>query len=152
MSGGPCEVWFYHLERSSLEQVLPELLGRTLARGWRAEVCNPDEAFRKRLDEHLWTFRDESFLAHGPAGDSFSSRQPILISAAPTRQNGAQALFALGEEIGELEGFDRCILIFDGHDAAKVAAAREAWKTCKARNLPVSYWRQGETGGWSREA
>ena len=22
----PCEVWFYHLERSSLDQILPELL------------------------------------------------------------------------------------------------------------------------------
>ncbi|WP_395651934.1 DNA polymerase III subunit chi, partial [Brevundimonas sp.] len=34
---GP-EFWFYHLERSSLDQVLPELLDRTLKRGWRALV------------------------------------------------------------------------------------------------------------------
>ena len=33
-----CEVWFYHLERTGLEQALPELLNKTLARGWRALV------------------------------------------------------------------------------------------------------------------
>ena len=33
-----CEVWFYHLERTGLDQALPELLQKTLARGWRALV------------------------------------------------------------------------------------------------------------------
>ena len=28
-----CEVWFYHLERTGLDQALPELLQKTLARG-----------------------------------------------------------------------------------------------------------------------
>ena len=32
----PTEVLFYHLEHRSLDSVLPELLERTLARGWRA--------------------------------------------------------------------------------------------------------------------
>ena len=33
-----CEVWFYHLERQGLDQVLPALLERTLQKGWRARV------------------------------------------------------------------------------------------------------------------
>ena len=33
-----CEVWFYHLERTGLDQALPELLEKTLARGWKAIV------------------------------------------------------------------------------------------------------------------
>ena len=36
---GPCEVWFYHLERTALDQALPELLEKTLAKGWRAPWC-----------------------------------------------------------------------------------------------------------------
>ena len=32
------EVWFYHLERTGLDQALPELLEKTLQRGWRAVV------------------------------------------------------------------------------------------------------------------
>ena len=41
MTETPCEVWFYHLERTSLDQALPELLEKTLARGWRALVRTP---------------------------------------------------------------------------------------------------------------
>ncbi len=37
MSGKP-EIWFYHLERSTLDQVLPTLLEKTLERGWRALI------------------------------------------------------------------------------------------------------------------
>ncbi|MDB5454933.1 MAG: polymerase chi subunit HolC, partial [Caulobacter sp.] len=44
MAATPCDVWFYHLERSALEQVLPELLEKTLGRGWRALVRGPDPA------------------------------------------------------------------------------------------------------------
>ena len=36
MAAAPCEVWFYHLEQTGLEQALPELLEKTLQRGWRA--------------------------------------------------------------------------------------------------------------------
>ena len=36
MSEPACDVWFYHLERTTLDQALPELLEKTLARGWRA--------------------------------------------------------------------------------------------------------------------
>jgi 1-deoxy-D-xylulose-5-phosphate synthase len=32
------EIWFYHLERSGLEQVLPGLLEKTREKGWRALV------------------------------------------------------------------------------------------------------------------
>ncbi|HEY0052608.1 MAG TPA: DNA polymerase III subunit chi, partial [Caulobacteraceae bacterium] len=60
-----CEIWFYHLERSSLEQVLPDLLEKTLTRGWRAQVRARDEARLADLDERLWTWKDDAFLAHG---------------------------------------------------------------------------------------
>jgi len=39
MSGeGGTQVYFYHLERRSLEQTLPTLLQLSLKRGWRAVV------------------------------------------------------------------------------------------------------------------
>ena len=48
MSG---DLWFYHLERSSLDEVLPELLEKTLARGWRALVRSPDAKRREAIDQ-----------------------------------------------------------------------------------------------------
>jgi hypothetical protein len=50
MSDGPPEVWFYHLERTSLDQALPELLEKTLARGWRALVRGGSPERLEHLD------------------------------------------------------------------------------------------------------
>ena len=79
MNGPPCEVWFYHLERSSLEQVLPELLEKTLARGWRALVRTGDPARVDHLDGWLWSYRDDSFLPHGHDGEPMAERGKFLV-------------------------------------------------------------------------
>ena len=63
------DIWFYHLMRQPLERVLPPLLEKSLERGWRAVVQTASEERLRALDDHLWTYSDESFLAHGTAGD-----------------------------------------------------------------------------------
>ena len=145
------EVWFYHLERASLEQVLPELLERSLARGWRALVRSGDAEQRARLDAWLWTYRDESFLPHGAAGEAAADRQPILLTDGDENLNGAQALFVLDEAPADISAYARTILVFDGHDEAALTRARGYWKTYKAAKLDVAYWKQGETRGWERQ-
>ena len=148
----PCQVWFYHLERASLDQVLPELLEKTLARGWRALVRSNDPSHVEHLDSWLWAFRDDSFLPHGPAGEAGAARQPILLTTTDDNANGAQALFILdGAEPGDLSAFERCILIFDGRDEAALTAARARWPPFKAAGHPVTYWRQGESRGWEKQ-
>ena len=59
-----CEVWFYHLERQGLDQVLPTLLERTLQKGWRALVRANSAERVEHLDGWLWSYRDDSFLPH----------------------------------------------------------------------------------------
>lgn len=148
-----CEVWFYHLEQATLERVLPELLEKTLARGWRALVRAPSQDRIDHLDGWLWSYKDESFLPHATAADPEPERQPILLTTAPGNPNAAQALFILdGAECGALEGFERCILLFDGRDSAALNEARGRWKDFKAQGLPISYWQQNERGGWEKKA
>jgi DNA polymerase-3 subunit chi len=149
----PCEVWFYHLERTALDQALPELLTKTLQKGWRALVRLTDPGRAEAIDTRLWTWRDDAFLPHGLATEPMAERQPILLTTGEDNPNAAQALFVLdGAEIGSLEPFERCILLFDGADPAALARAREQWKTLKASGAPVSYWREGETRGWEKQA
>ena len=149
----PCEVWFYHLERTGLDQALPELLEKTLAKGWRAVVRSPDRLRIEHLDGWLWSWRDDAFLAHGVEGEPHAELQPILLTTGANTPNGAQALFLLdGAEPGPLEPFARCIFLFDGRDEAAVAEARGRWKAVKADGHPVSYWRQSERGAWERQA
>src|SRR5579875_1616260 len=100
---GACEVWFYHLERTPLDQALPELLEKTLQRGWRALVRSPEPDRIEHLDGWLWSYRDDSFLPHGLADEPDAERQPILLGRGGANLNGAQALFLLDDaEPGDL--------------------------------------------------
>jgi len=152
MTDTPCEVWFYHLERSALDQVLPDLLEKTLARGWRALVRCAGPERVDHLDGWLWSYRDDSFLPHGVSDEGNAPRQPILLTTGADNPNGAQALFLIDDaEPGDVTPFARCILIFDGRDETALQAARRRWKGFKAAGAPVAYWRQGETRGWERQ-
>ncbi|HYD43984.1 MAG TPA: DNA polymerase III subunit chi [Phenylobacterium sp.] len=152
MSEPPCEVWFYHLERTSLDQALPELLDKTLARGWKAVVRTTAPERLDHLDGWLWSYRDDSFLPHGLESEPLAERQPILLTTGMERVNGAEAVFLVdGAEPGELDGAARCLVLFDGADEAALAHARRQWTQVKARGLPVSYWRQ-QARGWEKQA
>jgi DNA polymerase-3 subunit chi len=144
------EVWFYHLERTPLEQVLPELLERTLQRGWKALVRTVDAGRLAALDEHLWSFRPDSFLPHGRADEPKAERQPVLLTTDSANLNGANVLFLVdGAEAEGLAGYERCVLLFDGRVELEVAEARRRWAGFRKSGLSVSYWKQGE-GGWEK--
>lgn len=150
MSG--CEVWFYHLERTGLDQALPELLEKTRGRGWKAVVRAGDLARIEALDTWLWTYRDDSFLPHGLVSEPGAARQPILLTAGEENPAEAEALFLIdGAETGELDGYTRCVILFDGGDPEALAKARRQWTQIKASGLSASYWKQ--TGrGWEKQA
>lgn len=146
-----CEFWFYHLERSTLEQVLPGLLEKTRERGWKALVHVSDPAQLEALDEHLWTWRDDSFLAHGRASEPNADRQPILLSESGENLNAAQALFMIdGAEIGDTDGLERCFIIFDGRNDQALTGSRERWKALKAQGAALAYWKQSPEGRWEK--
>jgi DNA polymerase-3 subunit chi len=147
-----CEVWFYHLETTGLDQALPGLLERTLQRGWRGIVRSPAPERIEHLDGWLWSYRDDSFLPHAPSDDPAAPRQPILLTTGADNPNGAHALFLIdGADPGALEGYERCVVVFDGGDDEQLRNARGLWSTMKARGHPVSYWRQ-QAGRWEKVA
>ncbi len=152
------EVYFYHLERRGLEDALPELLERTLARGWTAFVRTGSLERAQALDTYLWTYAEESFLPHGLASEPNAEQQPVLLGLDATRVNGANALFLVdGASPGDWaalqkDGYARAVLIFDGRDAGAVAAARDHWKGAKAAGLDSQYWQQSASGKWEKKA
>ena len=146
------DVWVYHLERTGLEQALPELLEKTLQRGWKALARVREAARLQHLDGWLWTYRDESFLPHAPDDEPNAARQPILLTTGFENANGADALFLVdGAEPGELAGYARCVVLFDGGDEAQMAVARAQWSAVKASGAAVSYWKQ-QARGWEKQA
>lgn len=148
-----CEVWFYHLERTGLDQALPELLDKTLARGWKAIVRSSSPDRLEHLDGWLWSYRDDSFLPHGLATEPEAARQPVLLTTANDNPNGADALFLIdGAEPGDLAGYARCLVLFDGKDDGQLKLAREQWSALKSGGAAPSYWKQSPEGRWEKQA
>lgn len=151
------EALFYHLERQGLESVLPGLLQKTLARGWRALVRAGNAERVAALDAHLWTFDAAAFLPHGTAADGHAARQPVYLTAGDENPNAAEVLFlvdgaAPGDWPALAAGFARIVLLFDGLDEGARSAARREWANAKAAGHAVTYWRQTPDGKWEKQA
>ena len=146
------EVLFYHLERASLERVLPSLLERTIERGWRAVVQSGSAERLEALDLALWTYNDASFLPHGTARDGDADRQPVYLTLGDESPNGAGVRFLVdGAEMTEFSGYVRIVCIFDGNDQDAKDKARAQWQAAKAAGCAVTYWRQSENGRWEKQ-
>jgi DNA polymerase-3 subunit chi len=146
------EVLFYHLETRPLEAVVPLLLEKTLERGWRAVVEVGSRERAEALDAHLWTFRDDSFLAHGLAGEETDPHQPILITTETDNPNGAVVRFFVDGAVPRSgEDYQRLVFMFSGHDPDAVAAARLAWADLRKAH-DVTYWQQEADGRWVKKA
>jgi len=147
------EVYFYHLESRTLEDVLPTLLERSLERGWRAAVQAASEERVEALDTLLWTYRDESFLAHGTARDGTPALQPIYLTSAGDNPNDAKVRFLVdGAELEDTGAYARIVFVFDGRDEDAVTRARAAWQKAKADGYQVSYWQQDADGRWQQKS
>jgi len=152
------EALFYHLEHRSLEDVLPSLLEKTRERGWKANVRVGNAERLETLDTHLWTFSEQSFLAHGTAADGNPSRQPVYLTTENDNPNSADVLFLVdGAKIedwraGELKGFTRIVLLFDGQEEEALSTARSAWKNAKESGHDVTYWKETPGGRWEKQA
>ncbi len=145
------EVFFYHLQRSSLDQALPDLLEKTLARGWRAVVRASSPERVEALNGLLWTYSRDGFLPHGSRADGFAERQPVWLTDQDENPNRAEVLFLVdGAEAAEFGGYNRVCDLFDGNDEAAVTAARERWRRAKAAGHDLTYWQQGPRG-WQKK-
>ncbi len=146
------EYWFYHLETSMLEGVLPELLDKTLTRGWRALVKIPSDRLLY-MDKFLWTYRDDSFLPHGRDDQPMGDQQPVLLSADAQSSAGHDCVFLIdGAEMNIDESTSRCIVMIDGRNESSVQTSRQYWKKLKAEGLNLSYWQQNDQGRWEKKA
>lgn len=144
------EIGFYHLTRSSADDSLPALLGRTLAAGKRALVRCQDAARVEALDAALWRAPEPIWLPHGTVKMGRAPLQPIWITSGNEVPNGATYLFLLdGVQAADTATFERLFDLFDGNEPSEVAAARLRWTEAKAAGHTLAYWKQ-EPKGWTR--
>ena len=147
------EILFYHLENQPLERVVPVLLEKSLERGWRVVVETGSRERAEALDAVLWTWRDESFLPHGVAGEPTDPLQPVLITSDDTNANGASVRFFVDRAVPRaVAGYERIVYLFSGQDPDAVTEARAAWKALSTPDNAVTYWQQDPGGRWMKKA
>jgi DNA polymerase-3 subunit chi len=150
------EVLFYHLERRTLDHVLPGLIEKTLERGWRALIKTESAERADAIDTLLWTYDEQSFLPHAQSGDGDSAKQSVLITVEDDNPNRANVLFLVGganpPSWGASQEFSRIVLMFDGRDPESLSRAREAWREAKGAGHEATYWKESASGKWEKQA
>ena len=147
------EYWFYHLEASTLKGVLPDLLSKTLAKGWRALVRFPNDTDLSEWDDFLWTYQDASFLPHGREDQGRADMQPVLLANQADQATDFDAVFLIdGADMSDVSAAERVIVMIDGRSEEAVQRERSRWKELKDLGATMSYWQQGPQGGWEKKA
>ncbi|UZK66549.1 DNA polymerase III subunit chi [Sphingomonas sp. M1-B02] len=145
------QVDFYHLTHASLDRVLPQIAEKVLASGGRLLIVAEDAGQRTKLDQLLWSYAPESFLAHGLAGGADDAQQPVLIGQEPEAANAARNIALVdGVWRDAALGFDRAFHFFDEE---RISEARAAWKALTDRaDVERRYWKQNDAGRWEQAA
>ena len=152
-SSSMTEVHFYHLQRQPLEKALPLLLEKCLERGWRCVVQAASDERVEALDALLWTYRDDSFLAHGTDREPEAAQTPVVLTTKDVNPNAAAVRFLVdGANAGDLARYERAIYLFDGNDPDAVDAARDQWKEAQGEGFETIYWQQDPNGRWQKKA
>jgi len=145
------EIGFYHLLTMTVDRALPRLLERAMTESQRILVVAGSPERVDYLNGLLWAYDEASFLPHGAARDGNAARQPIWLAAADENPNGATWVMLIDGARADLARYRRCFDIFDGNDAAAVAAARQRWSEARAAGHDLTYWQQTDRG-WEKKA
>jgi DNA polymerase-3 subunit chi len=148
------EILFFHLQSRPLEQVLPTILDRAVSRGQKVVVEVSSQERLSALDDHLWSYSDESFLPHVTDAEADAATNPVVLTTRAHNPNAASVrICAEGVRIPDaLADYERVVLIFDGDDPDALAGAREDWKKVRAAGANASYWQQDDSGRWEKKA
>ncbi|MEW5703613.1 MAG: DNA polymerase III subunit chi [Pseudomonadota bacterium] len=143
---------FYHLQRSTLEQALGQLLEKAAAGRTRAVVLAGSEERVEALSAALWVAPPGGFLPHGSCRDGHAEDQPVWLTTEDENPNQASVLVLTdGRSSERLGEYERCLDLFDGQDPSAVAAARERWRRYQTEGHELIYWQQTPAGGWEKK-
>ncbi|TFW10408.1 DNA polymerase III subunit chi [Oxalobacteraceae bacterium OM1] len=116
------------------------LVRKARAAQCRIVVMTRDRAQLAQLDQALWTFAEQEFLPHVPAGDPLAPQTPIILA------DGDDAEFPHHHVLINLSGrtpthfarFERMFEIVAADDADK-AAGRERYRFYQQRGYPLTH-------------
>lgn len=135
---------FYILDGESAEQRLElacRLAEKATAGGQQLFIHTPDAATSTLLDEKLWTFRKESFVAHRKIGpeDRHFADEPVLIAHDVEPDGSRPVLINLAADVPPFfSRFERTLEIINDQPAIK-SAGRQRWNFYKQHSYPLNH-------------
>lgn len=146
------EIRFYHLQSQVLEEALPLIVEKALARSFKV-LIRAEPGRLAALDEALWTYSKDSFLPHGTRETGHAERQPVYLTEGDDNPNAADLLILTdGRPAEKPDDYKLCCDIFDGADPRAIEKARQRWVDYKAAGHAVSYFQQDDSGRWEQKA
>lgn len=147
------DISFYHLTSTPMDRALPMLMIKILEMPGRALVVADSDEQLSQLNQTLWTYPQWAFIPHGTKDDGDPMDHPIYLSTVEENLNQADVLVLADGQMNTktLDNYKKCLILFDGHDAAKVKAARESWKVLKDAGHSLKYFKQKDDGSWALE-
>ena len=144
---------FYHLEKTSLDRVLPALLQKAYESGQRILIKTDLAERSDYLNTILWTYHPNSFLPHGVEKDGYATEQPIFITHKDNYNPNEATLCVLIDNVQVPldDNFTRAFYFFDGRDAEALQKARAEWQRVSNAGADRFYWQQNEKGKWENK-
>ncbi len=133
-------VRFYVLNDDSpwaRDRVACQLAARGYQQGIRTYINLPDLAACRRLDEMLWTFRDQSFIPHAVCEAESDNDCVVGLGCNLEPADNFRVLINLGNEVPHFfSRFDKTLEIIDGREETRLAG-RQRWCFYKDRGYPL---------------
>lgn len=146
---------FYHLQKQTLDEVLPKLVEKAYGTGAKIKIKVGNEARVEFINSLLWTYNEESFIPHGSKKDGFAKEQPIWLSSEDDNPNQSEMLFLVDGadiELSQIGNFSRIFNIFDGNNEVSLQQARDFWKSLSTTDNEKNYFQQDDNGRWNKKA
>lgn len=134
------QVDFYVLDETkgeNREHFLCRLTDKAYRQGRKVYIHTASAAESQELDRLLWTFRDQSFVPHGIAGEADPSITPVLIGDREPPEQADDVLINLSPQVPPFfSRFSRVAEIVDQQEPVK-AASRAHYQFYRDRGYPL---------------
>ena len=143
---------FYLLAGSAAEEVSATcmLCEKAVSAGHLLYVHAPDATQADAIDGALWSFRQNSFIAHERfTGEAITAPQPpVLIGGVEPPDSHHGILVNLGGDVPHwFSSFERVLEIV-GADEKRRAQSRERYRFYRERGYELKTFEQSPEGGW----
>jgi len=135
------EVLFVETTASRMEVRACEIAERVYAKGDNLQVVAVDGKQAERLDDLLWTFKPDSFVAHGiSSGSASETEQPVVITTRKERLEKMNSLLMMDYLEPELVGqFSYAVHLIAVDNPERLEKSRGYWAQLKEAGFTLRH-------------